>query len=73
MAIPMHGRSIGSPANKNNSQLLGVPSEGVRGAYEPGSFLLLIFGANICHFLKLRNRKFQGEIKDTLYFYEDFG
>jgi hypothetical protein len=38
-----------------------------------GLFLLLFFDANIHHSLKLRNRKFQEEIKDTLYLYEDFG
>jgi hypothetical protein len=40
---------------------------------EPGLFLLLIFDANIYHFLKLRNRKFREEIDDTLYLHEDFG
>jgi hypothetical protein len=40
---------------------------------EPGSFLLLIFDANIYRFLRLRNRKFQEEMKDTLYLYEEFG
>jgi hypothetical protein len=45
----------------------------MRGAYEPGVFPLLFFDANIYHFFKLRNRRFQEEIKDTLYLYEDFG
>jgi hypothetical protein len=40
---------------------------------EPGLFLLLIFDANIYRFLRLRNRKFQEEMKDPLYLYEEFG
>jgi len=35
MAIPMHGSSIGSPANTNNAKRLGLPSEGVSGESSP--------------------------------------